>query len=77
MESKAESGTTCKLTKISVHATEENVTWVNAATQINDALEAKVDFCCDNHYNETPVVTPKDLHDIQVYQTVTACPNKN
>ena len=71
MESKAESGKPCKLTKFSVHATEENVIWVNAATQINDALEAKVDFCCDTHYNETPVVTTKDLDDIQVYQTIT------
>ena len=71
VESKAESGTPCKLTKFSVHATEENVIWVNAATQINDALEAKVDFCCDTHYNEMPVVTTKDLDDIQVYQAIT------
>ena len=59
MESKADSGTPCKLTKFSVHATEENVIWVKAAKQINDALEP------------TPVVTTKDLDDIQVYQTIT------
>ena len=59
MESKAESGTPCKLTKFSIHATEENVIWVKAAKQINDALEP------------TPVVTTKDLDDIQVYQTIT------
>ena len=77
VERKAESGTPCKLTKFSVHATEENVIWVNAATQINDALEVKVDFCCDTHYNETPMVTTKDLDDIQVYQTVTVRGNNN
>ena len=44
VESKAESGTQCKLTKFSVHTTEEDVMWVNAATQINDPLEAKGDF---------------------------------
>ena len=73
MESKAESGTPSKLTKFSVHATEENVIWVNAARQINDALEPEVDFSCDTHYNETPVVTSKDLDHIQVYQTITVC----
>ena len=71
VESKAESGTPCKLTKFSVHTTEEDVIWVNAATQINDALEAKVDFPCDTHYNETSLITTKDLDEIQVYQTVT------
>lgn len=59
MESKAESGTPCKLTKFSVHTTEENVISVKAAKQINDALEP------------TPVVTTKDHDDIQVYQTIT------
>ena len=60
-KAKPRGGTPCKWTKFSV----------NAATQTNDALEAKVDFCCDTHYNETPVVTTKDLGDIQVYQTIT------
>ena len=73
VESKAESGTPSKLTKFSVHATEENVIWVNAAKQTNDALEPKVDFSCNTHYNETPVVTKKDLDHIQVYQTMTVC----
>ena len=71
VESKAETGTPCKLTKFSFHATEEDVIWVNAGTQINDALEANVDFSCDTHYNETSLVTTKDLDEIQVYQTVT------
>ena len=73
VESKAENGTSSKLTKFSVHPTEENVIWVNAAKQINDALEPKVDFSCDTHYNETPVVTTKDLDHIQVYQSITVC----
>ena len=34
-----------KLTKFSFHETEHNVIWVKTATQINDALEATVDFC--------------------------------
>ena len=44
VETKAEGGTPCKLTKFTYHATEENVIWVNAATQINHALEADVDI---------------------------------
>ena len=71
VDTKAESCTPCKLTKFTYHATEEDVIWVNAATQINHALEANVDFPCDSRNNETPVVTTKDLEDIQVYQTVT------
>ena len=71
VETNAESGTPCKLTKFTYHATEEDVIWVNAATQINQALEAKVDFPCDTDNNETPVATTKDLEDIQVYQSVT------
>ena len=70
METKAESGTPCKLTKFTYHATED-IIWVNAATQINHALEANVDFPCDTDNNQTPVVTTKDLEDIQVYQSVT------
>ena len=71
VETNAESGTPCKLTKFTCHATEKDVIWVNAATQINHALEAKVDFPCDTDNEETPVVTTKDLEDIQVYQSVT------
>ena len=71
VETKAESGTPYKLTKFTYHATEEDVIWVNAATQINHALEANDDFPCDTDNNETPVVTTKDVQDIQVYQSVT------
>lgn len=73
VETEAESGTPCKLTKFTFHATEEDVIWVNAATQINHALEANVDFPCDTDNNKTPVVTTKDLEDIQVFQSVTVC----
>ena len=44
---------------------------MNTATQINDALEATLDFCREPDDNETPVVNTKDLDDIQVYQNVT------
>ena len=44
---------------------------MNTATQINDALEATVDFCREPNDNETPVVNTKDLDDIQVYQSIT------
>ena len=71
VETKAEGGTPCKLTKFTYHATEENVIWVNAATQINHALEANVDFPCDTDNNKIPVVTTTDLEDIRVYQSVT------
>ena len=71
METKAEGGTPCKLTKFTYHATEENVIWVNAATQINHALEANVDFPCDTDNNKTPVVTTTDLENIRVYRSVT------
>ena len=69
--SKVESGLPCKLTKFSFHETEDNVIWVNTATQINDALEATVDFCREPNDNETTVVNTKDLDDIQVYQSIT------
>ena len=69
--SRVESGLPCKLTKFSFHETEDNVIWVNTATQINDALEATVDFCREPDDNETPVVNTKDLDDIQVYQSIT------
>ena len=44
---------------------------MKAATQINHALEANVDFPCDTDNNETPAVTTKDLEDIQVNQSAT------
>ena len=44
---------------------------MNTATQINDALEAKVDFCRKANDNTSPVVNTKDLDDIQVYQSIT------
>ena len=69
VETKAGSGTPCKLTKYTYHAT-EGVIWVNVATQINHTFEANIDFRCDTNNNETPVVTTKDLEDIQVYQSV-------
>ena len=71
VETKAEGGAPFKLTKFTYHATEENVSWVKAATQINHALEANVDFPCDTNNNKTPVVTTTDLEDIRVYQSVT------
>ena len=71
METKAEGGTPSKLTKCTYHVTEENVIWVNAATQINHALEANVDFPCDTDNNKTPVVTTTDLENIRVYRSVT------
>ena len=46
---------------------------MNTAKQINDAFEPEVDFSCDTQYNETPVVTTKDLDHFQVYQTITVC----
>ena len=66
METKAEGGTPFKLTKFTYHTTEENVIWVNAATQINHALEANVDFLCDTDNNKTPVVTTTDLEDTAI-----------
>ena len=71
VETKAEGGTLFKPTKFTYHTTEENVIWANAATQINHALEANVDFPCDTDNNKTPVVTTTDLEDILVYQSVT------
>ena len=71
VETKAEGGTPFKLTKFTYHATEENVIWVNAATQINHALEVNVDFPCDTDNNKAPMVTTTDLEDIRVYQSVT------
>ena len=46
---------------------------MNTAKQINDAFEPEVDFSCDTQYNETPVVTTRDLDHFQVYQTITVC----
>ena len=66
VETKAEGGTPFKLTKFTYHSTEENVIWVNAATQINHALEANVDFLCDTDNNKTPVVTTTDLEDTAI-----------
>ena len=66
VETKAEGGTPFTLTKFTYHATEENVIWVNAATQINHALEANVDFPCDTDNNKTPVVTTTDLEDTAI-----------
>ena len=43
---------------------------MNTATQINDALEATVDFCRKAN-NKTPVVNTKDVDNIQVYQGIT------
>lgn len=51
VETTAESGTPCKLTKFTYHATEEDVIWVNAATQINHALERTLIFLA------TPITT--------------------
>ena len=66
VETKAEGGTPFTLTKFTYHATEENVIWVNAATQINHALEANVDFPCDTDNNKTLVVTTTDLEDTAI-----------
>lgn len=68
---RVESGLPCKLTKFSFYNTEDNVNWVNTATQINDALEATVDFCREGNDNKTRVVNTKDVDDIQVYQGIT------
>ncbi|CAH3140985.1 unnamed protein product, partial [Porites evermanni] len=64
--SRVESGLPCKLTKFSFHKTEDNVNWVNTATQINDALEATLDFCREANDNKTPVANTKDVDNIQV-----------
>ena len=71
VETNAESGTPCKLTKFTYHSKEEDVILMNAAMQISHAFEAKVGFPCVTDNKETPVVTTKDLEDIQDYQSVT------
>ena len=69
--SRVESGLPCKLTRFSFHKKEDNVNWVNTATQINDALEATVDFCREANDNKTPVANTKNVDNIQVYQGIT------
>ena len=44
---------------------------MNTATQINDALEATVDFRHQANDNKTPVANTKDVDNIQVYQGIT------
>ena len=66
--SRVESGLPCKLTTFSFHKTEDNVNWVNTATQINDALEVTADFCREANDNKTPMANTKDVDNIQVYQ---------
>ena len=69
--SRVESGLPCKLTTFSFHKTEDNVNWVNTATQINDALEATADFCREANDNKTTMANTKDVDNIQVYQGIT------
>ena len=52
--------------KVAHHANQPNLP---TTQQINHALEANVDFPYHTNNNKTPVVTTKDLEDIQVYQS--------
>lgn len=73
VESKAEIGVPCKITKFSPHATEKDTIWINPNTQINEALETSVDFSKDDckHAPEIPVCQTADLDDIQIHQSIT------
>ena len=56
--SRVRSGLPCKVTKFSFHETDNNVIWVNTATQINDALkpaEATDNSDFKIHYGEALV----------------------
>ena len=56
--SRVESRLPCKVTEFSFHETEDNVIWVNTATQINDALkpvEAADNSNVKIHYGEALV----------------------
>ena len=44
---------------------------MKTATQINDILEAIVNFCREPNDNETPMLNTKHFDHIQLYQNVT------
>lgn len=72
VESKAESGHPCKISKFSYHASEKNVIWVNANTQIHEASETNVPYSPqDAMLSVTRVSTTQQLDEIQVDQTLT------
>lgn len=71
VERKAESGTPCKISKFSIHASEANVIWVNPNTQINDALETAVDFSKETMTAEqASLCTTRDVEELQIYQSI-------